>query len=76
MATRRRLGAEGPKELENRFTYHKPKIDQVDRYHELREMALMFAQRIEALVPESRERSLAIMKIEEACFWANAGIAL
>ena len=41
----------------------------------LREHALEFAEHVLDSVPHSRERSLAITKIEEAVFWANAGIA-
>lgn len=61
--------------LENAFTYHKPFGDQQDRYVALRDEAKAVAYRIVELVPPSRERSLALTKLEEAIFWANAGIA-
>lgn len=41
----------------------------------IRDGATVLAMRIEAVVPESRERSLALTKLEEVVFWANAGIA-
>jgi len=62
-------------ELEKRFTYHKPKEDQPERYFDIREAGKLFAIMITNAVPESREQSLAITKIEEAVMWANAGIA-
>ena len=62
-------------ELERRFTYHKPKDDQPDRYVSIREAGKLLATLIVKSVPESREQSLAITKIEEAIMWANAGIA-
>ena len=62
-------------EIENRFTYHSPKEDQPERYVSIRDAAKMFATLIIQIVPESREQSLAITKLEEVCFWANAAIA-
>ena len=62
-------------EIKNRFTYHSPKEDQPERYVSIRDAAKMFATLIIQIVPESREQSLAITKIEEAVMWANAGIA-
>ena len=63
------------KELEKDFTYHAPKGNQPERYAVLRNQGRVFAEFIEAEVPESREKSLAFTKLEEAIFWANAGIA-
>jgi len=63
------------KELERRFTYHAPKGNQNKRYVKIRLYALGFAQFISANCPESRERSLALTKLEEAVMWANASIA-
>jgi len=60
-------------EMEKRFTYHAP--TQPKKYVEMRGEAKLFAMVIEDLCPDSREKDLAITKIEEAVFWANAAIA-
>lgn len=62
-------------EIENRFTYHAPVVDQVDRYSRMRNNAKMIAYVICDICPPSRERSLAITKLDEVVFWANAAIA-
>lgn len=61
--------------LENSFTYHTPKDNQPERYVELRNLALQLALTINDKCPESREKSLAITKLEEAIMWANKSIA-
>ena len=61
--------------LENDFTYHPPKGNQQARYEDIRSQALAFAHEIARMVPESREQSLALTNLEQAVFWANAGIA-
>jgi len=61
--------------LENNFTYHKPFGTQTERYEELREMAKGLAMTYLEHCPESRERSLALTKLEESVMWANAAIA-
>ena len=63
------------KELEHRFTYHAPKHDQPAKYEKLRKEAYEFAILIDQLCPDSREKSLAITKLEEVVMWANASIA-
>ena len=62
-------------ELENRFTYHAPKEGQPILYEEIRNYGKAMATVLIRLCPESRERSLAMTKIEEAVMWANAAIA-
>jgi hypothetical protein len=64
-----------PEDLENRFTYHAPKPGQPEVYAALRAEAKALAETIDEYAPESREKSLAITKLEEAVFWANAAIA-
>ena len=60
---------------ENVFVYHAPKPGQPEKYNEIRSQALAYARLIIGNCPASRERYLAITKLEEAVFWANAAIA-
>lgn len=61
--------------IDNNFTYHAPHDDQPARYERLRAEAKALATSINDLCPESRERSSAFTKLEEAIMWANASIA-
>ena len=61
--------------LSKNFTYHPPKEDQPERYNGIRVTGKAFADLIVQEVPESRERSLSLTKLEEAVMWANAAIA-
>lgn len=73
---RREVSADESLDLDKRFTYHPP-IDtlKAKTYVELRGMARELAAYICSTQEQSRERSLAITKLEEAIMWANAGIA-
>ena len=63
------------KTIDNNFMYHVPKEGQPALYQEIRDKAKGLAILIQSSVPESREKSLAITKLEESVMWANAGIA-
>ncbi len=62
-------------DLQNRFTYHAPKEGQPEIYTELRGAGLELAKLINVRCPDSREKSLAITKLEEVIMWSNASIA-
>ena len=68
-------GKEVMEDLENRFTYHKHREGQPEIYSALRDLAKIYAKAIVAYTPKSREQSLALTKLEESVFWANASIA-
>lgn len=61
--------------IDNNFTHHAPKEGQGEIYKNIRDMAKRFAHLIDDSMPDSREKSLAITKLEEAVFWSNAGIS-
>lgn len=61
--------------IENNFRYHAPKEGQNEMYESLRAKGKELAYLINTLCPESREKSFAIIKIEESIMWANASIA-
>ena len=63
-------------QLEQSFTYHAPSGDQPERYVVLRDAAKTLALLTVEHVRPSRERSLAITKLEEYVMWANKGIAI
>ena len=58
------------KDIQNRFTYHAPKLDQLDKYTEIRACALNFALNLNMLCPDSREKSLALTVLETAVMYA------
>lgn len=62
-------------DLEKRFTYHPPKEGQPEKYEVLRRNTLLLAGMMDEFCPDSREKSLALTKLEEAVMWANAAIA-
>lgn len=63
-------------ELAHRFQFHPADSDNKKEAHEaVREVCLRAADEIALLVPEGRELSTSITKLEEAMFWANAGLA-
>ena len=61
-------------DIEKRFTYHSPK-GREQRFQTLRDNAKSLAYEIKKQCPDSRERSLALTKLEEVIMWANASIA-
>lgn len=61
--------------IEDNFSYHEPKGDQSDRYESLRAKAKELAYMVKDKCPDSREKSLAMTKLEEAVMWANASIS-
>jgi hypothetical protein len=61
--------------LEKDFTYHPAKPGQAERYDEILLAGKGFAALILFACPDSRERSLALTKIEEAVGHANNSIS-
>lgn len=62
-------------QIENNFNYHAPKEGQTEKYAAIREKAKELAYLIDAECPSSREKSLAMTKLEETVMWANTSIA-
>ncbi|KHF33372.1 hypothetical protein CM49_04320 [Paenibacillus sp. P1XP2] len=62
-------------QIDNNFRYHAPKEGQPEKYEAIRSRAKGLAVLIDELVPNSREKSLAMTNLEQAMFWANAAIA-
>lgn len=64
------------KALDNIFTHHPPTESQVEKYIRIRSNIKIAAHTINDLCPDSREKSLAITKLQEASMMANAAIAI
>ncbi|MFC5184376.1 Acb2/Tad1 domain-containing protein [Actinomadura harenae] len=64
------------KELAHRFAYHPPTTPKkVGDHQGVRVACSELAARLDELLPDGREKALAMTQIEQAMFWANAAIA-
>lgn len=63
------------KDLDHRFSAHAVDADGASCLEAVRAAGRAMALAVLQTAPVGRERSLALTKIEEAVFWANAGIA-
>jgi hypothetical protein len=60
----------------HRFAFHPATTEEKRAAHgSVRELLWNAADRLDRQLPDGREKSLAITKLEEAMFWANAAIA-
>jgi hypothetical protein len=66
------MGFSTAKDLSKRFEYHPPRTEM---HQDVRSECLSIALSFNESLPEGREKALAITKLEEAMFWANAAIA-
>jgi len=65
-------------DIDNRFAYHAPRDHATKKAHEeMRDMCRGLAVAINEhpLVPEGREKSLAITHLETVMYWVNSAIA-
>lgn len=62
--------------LTNNYGFHPATTDEAKNAHKaVRDACLALAHYLEGIVPAGREAALVQTKLEEAMFWANAGIA-
>lgn len=61
--------------IEQNFSYHAPAEGQPELYERIRGKAKELAYLLQEECPESREKSLAMTKLEECVMWSNASIA-
>lgn len=63
-------------EIQHRFKFHPADTEHRQKRHEtVRSLCLYLAENLNGLLPEGREKSLAITHLEETMMWANAAIA-
>lgn len=65
-----------PEDIEHRFAFHPALTEEKrDAHTSVRQQCRRLADGLNAALPEGRDKSTAIAKVEEAMFWANAALA-
>lgn len=62
-------------DLINRFSYHKPDAAKAVLHADIRGKALDLALWLDTVLPEGREKSLALTHLEDVMMWSNASVA-
>lgn len=62
-------------ELEARFKSYPMTDENKIKSHRLRNSTTILAESIDIYCPESREKSIALTKLEECLFWCNAALS-
>lgn len=62
-------------DLINRFTYHAPNAEAATKHADVRGKLLDLALWLNTVLPEGRDKSIAMTKLEEVMYSANASIA-
>lgn len=63
------------KEIERRFTYHRPEGQKIEQHNDVRQRFASFAAYLNAVAPDCDETEIAFRKLEEAANWFHAAIA-
>lgn len=61
--------------LENWFTYHAPKKEDLEKFEAIRNAGMNLAEIIVLNTPSSADQTAAVRKVREAVMTANAAIA-
>lgn len=65
-----------PTDIENRFAFHAATTEEKrDAHTSVRQQCRQLADFLNEQLPEGREKSLAVTKLEEVMFWGNAALA-
>lgn len=64
-----------PKEIDSRFTYRAPTEITKLMHEDIDLLTRRLAHQLDELLPEGREKSLALTHLQDCRMWANAAIA-
>ncbi|MFI6512996.1 hypothetical protein ACIBCT_35805 [Streptosporangium sp. NPDC050855] len=64
-----------PADLDNRFSHHPPDEEAVTAHETVRRLCRNLAGSLNEMLPEGREKALAITHLEQVMFWSNAAVA-
>lgn len=64
-----------PTEIQRRFTFKPPTEETKPLFEAVTFETLALAHKLDEMIPEGREKALALTALQEVRFWANAAIA-
>lgn len=62
-------------DIENRFSFHPATLSTAHVHDKVRARCKSLAESLNEILPEGREKALAITHLEETMFWGNAAVA-
>lgn len=65
-----------PDEINRRFVYRAPTTETRPRHEAVNALMLETAHALDELLPEGREKSLALTHLQDTRMWANTAIAM